>query len=288
MSTDTPTIAAAAAASKPTLLFVDDEPNILSALQRLFRPAGYRIYTAPGGAEGLAVLERERVDLVVSDMRMPQMDGAAFLEQVATRWPAVMRILLTGYADLTSAVAAVNKGNIYRYLSKPWEDNDIKLTVQQALERQQLEAQVHRQNEELKALNAGLEDKVRARTEEVRQVLAQLEVNHEELKKSYLTSVKVFGGLVELRLGELAGHSRRVAEQARMLAQRMRLPATDVQDIMFAGLLHDIGKIGLPDSLISKPFSALSADERTRVARHPVDGQAALLAIEPLAGAHFV
>jgi len=129
-----------------TLLFVDDEANILSSLQRLFRPLGYRIFTATSGAQGLELLEREKINVVISDMRMPEMDGAEFLEQVARRWPQAVRILLTGYANLGSAVAAVNKGNIYRYLNKPWEDSDLKITVQQALEKQRLELRVAEQN----------------------------------------------------------------------------------------------------------------------------------------------
>jgi response regulator RpfG family c-di-GMP phosphodiesterase len=269
-------------ASPATILFVDDEPNILSALQRLFRPLGYRIFTANGGAPGLELLAREKVDLIISDMRMPEMDGAVFLTQAAQRWPQTLRILLTGYADLSSAVAAVNKGNIYRYLSKPWEDNDIKLTVQQALERQRLEVLVGEQNAKLRELNASLETRVAAQTQEIRQVLSQLELTHEELKKSFVTSVQVFASLVELREGELSGHARRVAEHARALAQRLGMGEADVQQVMYAALLHDIGKIGLPDALIHRPYIALSAGERARVAQHPITGQAALLALEPL------
>jgi response regulator RpfG family c-di-GMP phosphodiesterase len=274
--------AANATPAKATLLFVDDEPNILSALQRLFRPLGYRILTAPGGAAGLEILAREKVDLIISDMRMPEMDGATFLEQAAQRWPHVVRILLTGYADLGSAVAAVNKGNIYRYLSKPWEDNDIKITVAQALEKQRLELLVHRQNEELKALNASLEDKVRARTEELHQVLAQLETTHKELKKSFFNSVRVFAHLIELREGDLSGHARRVAEHARALALRLGMMEHEAQDVLYAALLHDIGKIGLPDRLINRAYVSLTTEERAAVAKHPSTGQAALLAVESL------
>lgn len=102
-----------------TLLFVDDEPSILSALRRLFRPHGYRILIAESGAAGLAILEQEAVDLIISDMRMPEMDGATFLKQARSRWPGTVRILLTGYADVTSTVAAINEGEIYRYIAKP-------------------------------------------------------------------------------------------------------------------------------------------------------------------------
>ncbi len=274
--------AAEAAEPRATLLFVDDEPNILSALQRLFRPLGYRIFTAGGGAQGLEVLAREKVDLVVSDMRMPQMDGADFLARVAERWPDTVRILLTGYADLSSAVSAINQGGIYRYLSKPWEDNDIKLTVQHALEKMQLRALVERQNTELKELNTGLEARVRARTEEVRQVLGQLQISHDELKKAYAVSVKVFAGLIELRQQHMAGHASRVAEHAQALVPVLRLGENETQQLHFAALLHDIGKIGLPDRLLTTPFEQLTAADRKLFETHPVVGQTALMPLENL------
>lgn len=197
-------------AEPATILFVDDETNILSALKRLFRPLGYRIITAESGAAGLLVLEENTVDLVISDMRMPEMNGAQFLEQVRQKWPDAVRILLTGYADVGSTIAAINKGEIYRYIAKPWDDNDIVLTVRHALERknlelekQRLEALTLKQNEELKDLNANLEAKVRERTEEVRQTMGLLEVAHKQLKESYLTSLKVFSNLMELREGAM-------------------------------------------------------------------------------------
>src|SRR5471030_3391307 len=155
---------APAAAAPPTLLCVDDEPNILSALRRLFRARGYRVLLAEGGAEGLRILEQESVDLVISDMRMPEMDGAHFLAQVRARWPDTMRLLLTGYSDIQSIQDAINCGEIYRYITKPWDDNDMLLLVRHALERraleqdkQRLEALTLRQNAQLKALNENLE-----------------------------------------------------------------------------------------------------------------------------------
>ncbi|BAN36102.1 response regulator receiver modulated metal dependent phosphohydrolase [Sulfuricella denitrificans skB26] len=276
-----------AAIEPPTVLFVDDEANILNSLKRLFRPMGYRIFTADGGAAGLQILEQNTIDLVISDMRMPNMNGAQFLEQVRQKWPEAIRILLTGYADVSSTIDAINKGEIYRYIAKPWDDNDIVLVVKQALElknleleKQRLEALTVKQNEELKDLNANLEAKVMARTEEVRQTMGFLEVAHKKLKEGYLTSLKVFSNLMELREGAMGGHSRRVADHARRLAQRLGLSDSEVQDVMFAGLLHDVGKIGLPDHLLHKPFSALTNEERAEVVKHPVTGQAALMALE--------
>ena len=276
----------------PVLLFVDDEANILNALRRLFRPLGYKILTAGSGAEALALLEHEPVDLVISDMRMPQMDGAQLLEQVRTQWPDTVRILLTGHADVASTIAAINRGEIYRYISKPWEDNDIVLLVRHALERKALEQEkrrleqlTRRQNEELKNLNASLEAKVQERTAELRQTMASLEQAHGELKKSFIISVKIFSSLLELRAGRLAGHSRRVADTARSLAQSMGMNYAEIQDVALAGMLHDIGKIGLPDRLLEKPFAALSNEERAQVMKHPVIGQAALMSLDRLQGA---
>lgn len=275
-----------------TVLFVDDEANILSSLKRLFRPQGYRIFTAESGAQGLEIMARESVDLVVSDMRMPEMNGAQFLEKVREKWPDTVRILLTGYAEIGATIEAINKGQIYRYISKPWEDNDITLTVKHALqqknlerEKQRLEELARKQNEELKELNASLEERVKARTEEVRQTMGFLEVAHEKLKKSFITSVRVFSNLIEMRKPGKSGHSRRVADLARTLAQNTGMSAAEVQDVFIAALLLDIGKIGLPDRLLDKPFNSLTGAERSEVVKCPMKGEMALMALEQLHGA---
>ncbi len=92
------------------ILCVDDEPNILSSLRRLFRSQGYQVSTAESGKEGLQLLESQPFDIVISDMRMPEMDGARFLEHVRGRWPDTLRLLLTGYADIQSILYAINLG----------------------------------------------------------------------------------------------------------------------------------------------------------------------------------
>ncbi len=275
-----------------TLLFVDDESSILSALRRLFRPFGYRILTAESGAAGLDVLAAEEVDLVVSDMRMPNMDGASFLREVRTRWPGAVRLLLTGYADIASTIEAINHGEIYRYISKPWDDDEIVRTVKDALERKRLEREnqrlaelTARQNEQLKELNAGLEQKVAERTAALEQALGSLAAAHKELKRGFMGTVRVFSGLIELRGGRLAGHSRRVAELSRALARRLGLDDAELQDLLMAALLHDIGKIGLPDEVLDRPFNAMSATVRAEVMKHPATGQMVILGIDQLKGA---
>jgi len=275
-----------------TILLVDDERNILSSLTRLFRPQRYRIVTAINGQKGLEVLEKQPVDLVISDMRMPQMDGAQFLEQVALRWPDTMRILLTGYSDIEDTVAAVNRGHIYRYLSKPWNDKDIRTDVRLALEQRFLVQERHRlqeltrkQNAELKTLNNHLEEKVAERTKEVRATLAKLVKSHSSLKSSYVDAVKVFTNLIEMRSGHTKGYTRRVAGIAHQVAQQLGMGDTESQDVLFAGLLHELGKISLSKQLWTKPISSLQLEDRDQMMRYPSLGQGALMSLEYLQGA---
>ncbi len=282
MASETPQ---ATTTDKPTLLLVDDEASILTALQRLFRKEGYRIFTAESGPAGLAILEKEKVDVVVSDMRMPGMDGAQFLEQVFSRWPATKRILLTGYSDASATVAAINQGKIWRYVSKPWNDDEILVTVGQALAHRQLLEEnarltrlTQQQNEELKELNANLEQKVAERT-------AELAAANQQLRQGFLNTVQLFSNLIEIRGGKLAGHSRRVADLARRLAEHMSLTDSDLQDVFLAALLHDIGKLGLPDALLNAAFNALPPQSRSEVMHHPAKGQQLLMSVEQLSNA---
>lgn len=267
----------------PSVLLVDDEANILQSLRRMLRPLGYHVRTAEGGASALALLEEAPADLIVSDMRMPGMDGAQLLAQVRARWPDTIRILLTGYADMSSTVAAVNQGGIYRYVQKPWNDEELQLVIRQGLElrgleaeRRRLQALTHAQNESLQQLNASLEEKVRERTGELQSANQELTLAHEKLKKSLFTTIQVFSNLIELRAGPLAGHARRVADIGKKLAEKMGLSAQDAQEIMVAGLLHDIGKIGFPDAVMTRPVSQMSGEDLGLVRKHASNGAAAL------------
>ena len=149
------------------ILFVDDEANVLKALRRLFHNEPYVAYFVSNGAEGLEVLRQHAVDLIISDMRMPEMNGAEFLSQIFMQWPDTIRILLTGHADLQPTIDAVNKGRIYNYCNKPWNDEELKLLVRNALEQKHLREErdrlsdiVLQQNKELNELNEHLEEKV--------------------------------------------------------------------------------------------------------------------------------
>ena len=277
------------ASAPATLLLVDDEPSILSALRRLFRPQGYRILTAESGSAALALAESDTIDLVISDMRMPGMDGAQFLAAIRQMHPYALRILLTGYADISSTIAAINGGEIHRYIAKPWNDNDIVLVVREALARRDLEARnreltelTGRQNEHLRSLNASLEERVHHRTAEIEQINGMLNVAYAELKSNFMLSMQIFAGLMELRHNGMSGHSRRVSEWARRVCGLLKLDERTSQDIYVAGLLHDIGKIGFPDGLLGKPVSLMSADEAARYRKHPLNAEAALMPLVQL------
>lgn len=268
-----------------TILCVDDEPNILSALRRLFRPKGYKVLVAESGKAGLELLQNEQVDLVISDMRMPEMDGAQFLEHVRAQWPETVRILLTGYADVSAIIEAINRGEIYRYITKPWDDNDIVLVVHHALERRlleqekkRLEALTQQQNDELKALNASLEAKVEERT-------MALKVANEQLKSSFITSIKVFSNLIEMRGGNLGGHSRRVADLARKIAMQLKLEGKVVQDAFVSGLLCEIGKVGFADDLLAMPISVMNPVQLEEFRKHVVRAEQLLMPLQDLRSA---
>ncbi|HEV8322418.1 MAG TPA: response regulator, partial [Myxococcota bacterium] len=116
-----------------TMLCVDDEPLVLKALVRAMRPEGYTIYAAPGPAQALEVLSTLPVDLVLSDNLMPGMTGLDFLIKVKGLWPDTVRIILTGQSTLETAIRAINEGQIYRFLEKPWNDTEMRITVRLAL-----------------------------------------------------------------------------------------------------------------------------------------------------------
>lgn len=137
---------------KHTIVCIDDEEHNNQALERLLRK-NYKIITATSPSQGLEIIERHKPTLIISDQRMPEMTGVDLLKKSMTISPDSVRILLTGYTDLESVIAAINDGQIYQYLTKPWEPTDLTTTVQQAVERYDLKEKIKKQNEELKSLD---------------------------------------------------------------------------------------------------------------------------------------
>ncbi|MCR6638731.1 MAG: response regulator [Sporocytophaga sp.] len=118
---------------KIRILYIDDEKNNLTAFKATFRPY-FRIFIAESAEEGRKILETEKIEIIITDQRMPVMTGVEFLSSIIETYPDPIRILLTGYSDLQAVIDAVNKGHIYQYISKPWEEQHLKIIIEKAYE----------------------------------------------------------------------------------------------------------------------------------------------------------
>jgi len=255
------------------ILCVDDEPNVLSALRRMFMLEGCTISIADSGAAALQAMANDRFDVIISDMQMPEMNGAQLLQQVREQWPDTMRLLLTGTADLANAVAAINQGEIYRYISKPWNDDELLGVVKSAVELASLAQERERLTALTQAQNKALEDMVETLEEKV-------QVRTASLRQAYTASIKAFSGLLGLRSAKLLDHSKRVANTAMKMAQLAGLDHAMAQDFFIAGLLHDLGKIGLSDRVLSTDIDNLPQSDFVLLESHAGMGATCLKGLE--------
>lgn len=262
-----------------SVLFVDDEVNILKALQRLLRSEPFEVLTASHAAEALELIDQHQPQVIVSDQRMPEMSGVDFLASVRDRHSDVVRMMLTGYTDMTIAVEAINRGEIYRLITKPWNDEELKATLRQAFDHYDLKAEIKRlnqitreQNFKLQDMNKNLEEKVRDRTK-------QLDGKNHELRTAYIQTIRALAEAIDAKDAYTRGHSERVAVYASRLGRQMSLRTDLIERIYFAGLLHDVGKIGVPDAIITKP-DRLTPEEYEEIKKHPEIGAKILEPVE--------
>ncbi len=141
---------------KISVLYIDDEINNLVAFKANFRRI-YDVTTAESAAEGLAILRNKPINVIITDQRMPLMTGTEFLQSILEEFPNPIRILLTGYADLEAVIDAINKGKIFRYLTKPWNEDELKMTIESAFEIFNLREENKILIENLKLANMQLE-----------------------------------------------------------------------------------------------------------------------------------
>ena len=269
------------------ILLVDDEQDVLSSLKRTLRSENFNILTAQNAEEGLSIVNREDIHLVISDMQMPGINGAEFLQNVSRLSPKTVRMILTGYADLDATIHAINEGKIYSYITKPWKKDHLIKVIDLALHTQRLESEKKRlleltqeQNKRLQEFNVELEIKVADRTSELKQSNDRLDSAYKDLKRNYQTAIEVFCRMMELRNSEVAGHCKRVAELAKSIAVMMHLPEQDIDNIYYAGLLHDIGKIHLSSLLTGAPFNSLTPDEKKAYYEHTTLGGSLLIPLD--------
>ncbi len=179
-----------------TLLFVDDEENVLNSLKRVFVEENYEIHTAISGKEAIEIIKNNSVHLIVTDYKMPKMVGTELLRKIKDKWPEIIRIMLTGYADIQAIMVAVNEGAVYKFISKPWNDEDLRLTIRLALEQYVL----LRENKELKEHTKKQEKKIKnyySMFNEYSGILGDVLI-----KKGALTSIQLETAMKEKRSDE--------------------------------------------------------------------------------------
>lgn len=215
-----------------SLLFVDDEKNVLSALERAFMDGGMRVNTACDAFEAIEILRSCDISVIVSDNLMPGMTGIEFFRKAKDISPDSVRIMMTAYADLRSAIDAINKGEVYRFITKPWDEDELREVICGA-------AQKYRVVQSLK-----------------------------EADEARLLSL---AQTIELKDPYTRGHCDRVARYALLIADSLGLDAEMKKDIKYGSWLHDCGKIGVPEAVLNSP-DPLSEKEMEIVRSHPVWG----------------
>jgi putative nucleotidyltransferase with HDIG domain len=210
---------------------------------------------------------------------MPEMSGVDLLAAVRERHSDIVRMMLTGYTEMNIAVEAINRGEIYRLITKPWNDDELKATLRQAFDHYDLKGEIKRlnqvtreQNFKLQDMNRNLEGKVRERT-------VQLDQKNQELRTAYIQTIRALAEAIDAKDAYTRGHSERVAVYASRIARRMNLERELIERIYFSGLLHDVGKIGIPDAIITKP-ARLNAEEYEEIKKHPEIGAKILEPVE--------
>ena len=272
------------------VLLVDDEENILRSLKRLLMNEGIEILVANSGDKALDMIKNnEDIGLIISDQRMPGLTGVDFLEQAKKISPSSIRILLTGYSDITAAIDAINRGGASKYLTKPWKDEELIMSVREACQRyvlvqknRQLSALIQQKNEELKQWSQELEIMVQEHTMELTRKNDRLKKINELQNKNFKSIIASLSSLIELRDTNVKSHSRNVAEISTKIATDMGLSKDETETIFVGAMLHDIGKIGLADSILDKDADELSPEGWKEYCLHPVRGQTAIDSIEDL------
>lgn len=272
---------------RDTVLFVDDEENILKSIHRLLHNENYRLLSTTDPDKALEILQTEDVAVIVSDQKMPRMTGTELLTKAKAIDPDIIRIILTGYADIKAAIEAINKGEVFRFINKPWDDEELKTIIRQAVfhhflvvENKRLLKITQEQNQKLEELNAVLEKKVEERTSQLLEKHQELKKLHQRLQSNFKDTVRVFVNLIELYDPFLGGHSKRVGILARELAKRMNIEGADLDLVEMAASLHDIGLIGIPKEFWHGKSSGFSPAQEAVFKTHPEIGYNLLYKIE--------
>lgn len=238
------------------ILIVDDERLICSILAQRLSKEGYACVTANDGTEALQSFYKEKFSLIISDIRMPVMDGLELLRNVKTVNPNMMVIIATAYPEIDMAVEAMRLG-AYDFLIKPVDLDLMVLSVKRALEKKRLE-------EEIEFHHQHLEKLVEERT-------AKLQEAYTVLKRAHLDSVKILAGAIDAKDPYTRGHSERVRKFSVRIGMKLNFSEKALETLVFGALLHDIGKIGIKDEILQKQ-GPLDSEEYKYIQEHPLIG----------------
>jgi response regulator RpfG family c-di-GMP phosphodiesterase len=274
---------------KVTILFVDDEENILKTLKRLMSFEDYECFFATSGFAGLELLNTTPVDIVISDMRMPEMNGDEFLTQAKSICPNSVRYILSGYSDFGSMIKALNEGGVHQFISKPWDDDVLLQKIKEAAEsvrirseRDRLRALTEKQSTMLQEANHSLEEKVQARTSELEQTSDMLDLSFQELKSSYSVFIDVIAQVLQLRSVAPKDYLNDIADTAKALANVKGMNEDEQDWVYKAAKLHELGKIRIPDNILKKPLIRMTSAELKEYKTYPMQGYSLLASLDNL------
>ncbi|MDP5252696.1 MULTISPECIES: HD domain-containing phosphohydrolase [unclassified Vibrio] len=247
---------------KLKLLLLDDEADILKSLTRVLR-RDYDVVSFTSGVEALEYLASNDVPILLSDMRMPEMDGAEFLAKAKEINPQSMRVLLTGYSDMDSTIRAVNEGGIHTYLSKPWDNAGLKLTIEKVAElytlrqeKAKLMIELEGKNLQLAQWNQQLEEKVTQRTKLLQETNYNLKTVLKSRQQTFKDILSMLTAIIQHATGQPRDHAERIAEQAKMLAKVLGLSDSEINHVYLAALMHEIGLIGGLNHDLAKKYES--------------------------------
>lgn len=263
---------------KIKILVIDDEVEILNSINRVFRKQ-YDVHVFEFPDKALDAIKEHEFAVIISDMKMPAMDGATFLTEANKLSPNSVRILLTGYSDMESTIRAINEGHIYSFMSKPWNNDELKLLVENAVKYYQTKAQnseltdqLQATNEKLSLMNLSLEKTVKERTVALRQSNVKLKQSVQRQRAMFHRLLDMISLIVDDRVGGENGHSKRVALHCKLIAEMIGLDRPIAMNIYIAGLAHNIGKVALADDIIKAARYSLSNEQKNKFLRHAVSG----------------
>lgn len=245
------------------LLIVDDEPEIRNLLRLFFDAKGYSVDTACSGNEALSLMNVEKPDIVLMDIGLPGMDGLEVLQNIREKDQETPIIMVTGVNDTDTAVSAMKSG-AFDYVTKPIDLKLLEVDVEKAMEKGKLTkaGREYREN---------LERKVRNSTDALTGTMAELEEAHETIKEAHLDTIYRLSLASEFRNKETASHLKRMSEYSVIIARGMGWNDEEVENMRVASIMHDIGKIGIPDQILLKP-GKLTEEEFEVIKKHPKIG----------------